>query len=143
MSHAVYFVDLILLIYLFSRSKWWEGWKILKHSFNVHLSAFVLNSNQIQTHSRWRAWSPGEVLYVNQHGILLHVELVSDQQQLHQLLIQTWTEQRDRDAGVRLRPHRRRRAFFRFWCVFVLRPAFQGFFLQLFPTTQRSDCGRR
>lgn len=119
MNHMVYFVDLILLIYLFSRNEWSEGWKILKHSSDVHLSTFVFSSDQIQTHSRWSTWSPGEVLYVNQHGILLHVELVSDQQQLDQLLIQTWTEQRDRDAGVRLRPHRRRRAFLIFWCVFV------------------------
>lgn len=32
--------------------------------------------------------SPGEVLYVHQHGILLHMQLISQQQQLHQLLIQ-------------------------------------------------------
>lgn len=32
---------------------------------------------------------PGEVLYVHQHGVLLHMQLISQQQQLHQLLIQT------------------------------------------------------
>lgn len=31
--------------------------------------------------------SPGEVLYVHQHGVLLHMQLISQQQQLHQLLI--------------------------------------------------------
>ncbi|TNN80340.1 hypothetical protein EYF80_009364 [Liparis tanakae] len=34
--------------------------------------------------------SPGEVLYVHQHGILLHVEFIPNQQQLHELLIQSW-----------------------------------------------------
>lgn len=36
-----------------------------------------------------RTDSPREVLYVHQHGILLHMQLISQQQQLHQLLIQT------------------------------------------------------
>lgn len=60
-------------------------------------SFHICFEQQPKTHSRGSAWSPGEVLYVNQHGILLHVELVSDQQQLDQLLIQTWTEQRERE----------------------------------------------
>lgn len=35
---------------------------------------------------------PGEVLYVHQHGVLLHMQLISYQQQLHQLLIKTYVE---------------------------------------------------
>lgn len=31
--------------------------------------------------------SPGEVLNIHQHGVLLHMQLISQQQQLHQLLI--------------------------------------------------------
>lgn len=31
--------------------------------------------------------SPGEVLYIHQHCILLHMQLISQQQQLHQLLV--------------------------------------------------------
>lgn len=34
--------------------------------------------------------SPGQVLDVHQHGVLLHMQLVSQQQQLHQLLVQTY-----------------------------------------------------
>lgn len=63
-------------------------------AFIRSVSSVFFSGKQIQTHSRCSAQSPGEVLYVNQHGVLLHVELVSDQQQLDQLLVQTWAGQR-------------------------------------------------
>lgn len=34
--------------------------------------------------------SPGQVLDVHQHRILLRVQLIPDEQQLHQLLVQAW-----------------------------------------------------
>lgn len=35
---------------------------------------------------------PGQVLNVHQHGILLCVQLVSDEQQLDQLFVQAWSK---------------------------------------------------
>lgn len=50
--------------------------------------------------------APGEVLDVHQHGVLLHVQLVSQQQQPHQLLVQTCVSTVRRQPLAVLRPRR-------------------------------------
>lgn len=47
-----------------------------------------------------RIKSPGEVLNVHQHGVLLHVQLIADQQQLYELLVQTWTQKEEKIPGT-------------------------------------------
>lgn len=87
---------------LFTHSAGTNGQKVGK-PLSLHLktdcfffSFFHGTQMQIINHSAsmLRAHPPGEVLYVNQHGVLLHVELISHQQQLDQLLVQTCSEQR-------------------------------------------------
>lgn len=54
----------------------------------THLcTTFAVKMEKKRIEVREKGDSPGEVLYVHQHGVLLHMQLISQQQQLHQLLI--------------------------------------------------------
>lgn len=135
-----------MLIYLFSRNEWSEGWKILKHSFDGHLSTFVLSNNQKRIHGG----ALGHLVRSSMSTNMASCSMWSSSR-----ISSNWTSSSFRPGQSRERERERRWReaattaspqglfFFLFWCVFVLRVAFQGFFLQLVPTTQRSDCGRR
>lgn len=47
-----------------------------------------------------KAGSPGEILNVHQHGVLLDVQLISQQQQLHQLLVKTCSTSRQNSHSI-------------------------------------------